>query len=95
MTRTDSREGVAAVKNQTITPMAALRSRAAASILLPTTEWFAQPATAGHVSAGAIGVGTQAGMPVNLVSVTKTDPDLRPTAVGTAKQARPPRGIPR
>jgi hypothetical protein len=79
------------VKNQTITPMAALRSRAAASILLPTTEWFALPATAGHVSAGAIGVG----MPVNRVSVTKTDPDLRPTAVGTAKQARPPRGIPR
>jgi hypothetical protein len=44
------------------------------------------------VSAGAVGVDVA---PVNLASVITTDPAVRPAAVGTAKQDRPPRGIPR
>jgi hypothetical protein len=85
------------MKNQTITPMAALRSRTAVSFSLPTPVWTLPTATAGHVSAGAVGVGVSAhlGMSTTFVPVVKTDPDLRPNAIATAKQARPPRGIPR
>jgi hypothetical protein len=89
------------MKNQTTTPVAALRARTAVSFLLPADVSSPLPAwlqidtaNAGHVSAGIVGVGTHAGMSANLVSVVKTDPDFRPTPSGTAKQARPPRGIP-
>lgn len=89
------------MKNQTITPMAALRARTAVSFLLPADVPASVPvwlqietADAGHVCAGVIGVGTHAGMPAEFVSVVKTDPEFRPT-VGTAKQDRPPRGVPR
>jgi hypothetical protein len=89
------------MKSQTITPMAALCSRTAVSFPLPADVPAAMPAwpqieatNVGHVSAGAVGVGTHAGLSVNLVSVVKIVPDFRPTASDTAKQARPPRWIP-
>ncbi|MGH8960206.1 MAG: hypothetical protein ACRDWT_03220 [Jatrophihabitantaceae bacterium] len=85
------------MNNQLITPMAALRSGAAVSFRVPAdvpAAWPTETATAGHVSAGFVGTGVVVGMSAGQGSV-QTDPVLRPTAIDTAKQARPPRGIPR
>jgi hypothetical protein len=82
--------------NLMITPTAAPCSRNEASPfplpVSPSAGWPMGVAAAGHVSAG---VASHVAMTVDLVSYLKTDRDRRPTTIGAAKQARPPRGIPR
>lgn len=82
--------------NLMITPMAALCSRnEASSFPVPVSlsaVWWNGTTAAGQVSAG---VASHVAMTVDLGSYLKTDRDRRPTTIGAAKQARPPRGIPR
>ena len=62
-----------------VTPVAALRSTG----LLPASAGMSWPGAAG------------APAHVELVPVSKNDRTFRPAAIGAAKQARPPRGVPR
>jgi hypothetical protein len=72
------------------------RFPSAPSSVLPAVRasWPTVAATAGHVSAAYVGTGSHLGMTA-VVPVASVDRDLRPTAIGAAKQARPPRGVPR
>lgn len=75
-------------------PTAALRTRSVSSFVMSAdrpASWQHETTTTRHMAAGAVG---NAGM-ARIVPFMTDAVDLRPITTGAAKQAAPPRGVPR